>query len=84
MNREEDTIITVLARHSGVPAQNIKREAPLSDLGLNSFKFMVSLLEIQKGIGRQFLTVENLASIQTLEDLLAVVRVAPSAGTATS
>ena len=72
MTQEENTIVSVLARHSGVPAENIKREIPLAELGLNSFKFMISLLEIQKTLGKQFLTVENLATLQTIDDLLAV------------
>jgi acyl carrier protein len=45
----------------------------LKDIGIDSLKFIVMILEIETRLGRKIFNVANLAGAQTLDDLTRVV-----------
>jgi acyl carrier protein len=73
MLSDEAVALEVLARHVNRPVPNISREMPLADLGIESLKFIVCLTRIQEAIGREFVDVDTIATIRTVDDLLVLL-----------
>lgn len=72
MTDSESIAFSIIAKHAMVPKKEITPESALEAIGIDSLKFIVSLLEIQRAIGREILNVEIVGNIKTVADVLSI------------
>jgi acyl carrier protein len=72
MTKQESMALNIIAKHAIVPKHEITSESSLAAIGIDSLKFIASLLEIQRAIGREILTVEIIGNIKTVGDVLSI------------
>jgi len=72
MTDRESIAFSIIAKHAMVPKEEITTESALEAIGIDSLKFIVSLLEIQRAIGREILNVETVGNIKTVADVLSI------------
>ena len=74
MTEQETVALDILAKHALVPKDEIKLESSLEAIGIDSLKFITSLLEIQKATGRNILNVDVVGNLKTVGDVLSITR----------
>ena len=65
-------VIAVLAKHAQCDAAKIAPENSLADIGINSLKFIVVLLEIEKVTGRKMMEMDKIGKLKTVGDVFAL------------
>ena len=79
MTHEEQATLDIISRHAPAAAGTPRPDQSLADdLGIDSLKFIVLVLEIEQGLKRKVFDVENVARLRTVGDLLGLVATAPA------
>lgn len=73
-NPEERITLDIVARHARCSADALAPTQLLIDLGIDSLKFIVLILEIEHGLDRKVFDVANVGQMRTVDDLLGLVR----------
>jgi len=75
MNDEQSTILGILSQHSepALAVEQIKHEHGIEQIGLNSLKFMLAIIEIEHQLGRSVFNVDIMPRLKTVGDVLALV-----------
>jgi acyl carrier protein len=74
LTEHESTALEIVARYTGLAGHEIMPASSLEEMGVDSLQFILILLEIQKALGRDILTVDNVGSIKTVGDIISLVR----------
>lgn len=74
MNQDQTIIIDILAGHAQCTPADIDASSGLLDVGLDSLKFIVAVLDIEQRLNRRIFDVENVGQLRTVGDILALVR----------
>jgi acyl carrier protein len=79
MNREQQIAREILARHAHPTAGALMPEQSLGDIGIDSLKFIVLVLEIEQGLEKKIFDVDNVARLRTVGDVLRLATSSSSA-----
>lgn len=70
MTHDHQLVLEVLSRHVNRPASDILREVELSDLGVDSLKFLLILIGMDQTLKRKVTDLNRIAQVHTVQDLL--------------
>ena len=75
MNKEQKSIIDIISQQTDppVPAKSITSSHSIEELGLDSLKFMLTIIEIEHQLGKSIFNVEVMPNIKTVGDVLDLV-----------
>jgi acyl carrier protein len=73
MNQDQTLIIDILARHAQCAPADLDASCGLLDLGLDSLKFIVAVLDIEQRLNRRIFDVDNVGQLTTVGDILRLV-----------
>jgi acyl carrier protein len=70
MTDDQTAVLDIIARHAQVTPTEVDAAALLSDLGIDSLKFIVVILEIEQRLQRPVFTLDNVSRLRTVGDIL--------------
>ncbi|MET1253938.1 acyl carrier protein [Aliikangiella maris] len=75
MNEEQQIVAGIMCEQMEPPiaVEQLNREATLADLGLNSLKFMLVIIEIEHRLEKSIFKVELMPELKTVGDVLDLV-----------
>lgn len=73
MNHEQISILEIIALHARCSPAALDPIDDLEDIGIDSLKFIVILLEIEEQLGRHIFDVDNVGQLLTVGDILGLV-----------
>jgi acyl carrier protein len=76
--QDQRAVLEVIARHVQRDPGTLSGSDVLTDIGVDSLKFIVMVLEIEQLINRKIFDMENIGELNTVGDVLALVK--PPAG----
>ena len=62
-------VIDVLAKHAQCAPEKLKPEVVLADVGVNSLKFIVVLLEIEQVTGKKVMDINKIGGLKTVGEV---------------
>ncbi len=65
-------VLDVLAKHAQCDAATLSPEDVLADVGVNSLKFIMVLLEIEQVTGKKVMDINKIGKLKTVGDVLAL------------
>lgn len=76
MNTEQQTIIEIMCEQSEprIATGDLSREHEIESIGLNSLKFMLTIIEIEHQLKRSIFKLENMPNLKTVGDILDLVK----------
>jgi acyl carrier protein len=73
MNNDQISVLEILAQHAERTPDALDVADVLSDLDIDSLKFLIVILEVEQRLGRQIFDVENVGELRTVGDILDLV-----------
>lgn len=74
MRQDEQSMLEIVGRHAQrMPAALVEDDA-LNDLGIDSLKFIVMILEIEERVQRHIFDIKNIGKLRTVGDMLSLLR----------
>jgi acyl carrier protein len=70
--QERQTILEVLAKHAQCDPGKLAPGDSLADIGVDSLKFIVMMLEIEQVTGRKVFDIDNIGKLRTVGDILSL------------
>ena len=70
MTQDHQIILDAVAEHTGQPASAILADAELADVGLDSLKFLLVLLDVERRLKRKVVDIGSVGKLRTMQDLL--------------
>lgn len=70
MSPDQIVILEVLAQQTQRLPAGLNADTVLSDLGIDSLKFIVVILEIEQRLNRHIFDIENVGQIRSVGDIL--------------
>lgn len=67
-----DAVLAVIAKHAQCDVATLTRERVLADVGINSLKFIMVLLEIEQATGKKVMDINKIGQLKTVGDVLAL------------
>jgi hypothetical protein len=67
-------IFEVLAKHAQCDPTKLSPNDKLTDIGVNSHKFILMMLEIEQVSGRKVFDLKNIGKVRTVGDILALTQ----------
>ena len=69
-------VIDVLAKHAQCDPAKLLPDVVLADVGVNSLKFIVVLLEIEQVTGKKVMDINKIGQLKTVGDIIALAQAA--------
>ncbi|MEN3297131.1 MAG: Phosphopantetheine attachment site [Burkholderiales bacterium] len=79
MTDDQISVLEVLAQHAQRSAAQLDPTDALSDLGIDSLRFIVVILEIEQCLNRSIFDIGNVGELRTVGDILDLVDAAQDA-----
>jgi acyl carrier protein len=79
MTDDQISVLELLAQHAQRSAAKLSPTDALSDLGVDSLKFIVVILEIEQCLNRSIFDIGNVGELRTVGDILELVDAARDA-----
>jgi acyl carrier protein len=73
MTQDHTVVLDILAQHAQRPREALDAAGVLADLGIDSLKFIVVVLDIEQRLKRHIFDVENVGELRTVGDILSLV-----------
>lgn len=73
MTHDEQSLLEILGRHAHRKPDMLGPDETLLDLGIDSLKFIVVILEIEERLQRKVFNIENIGKLRTVGDMLALL-----------
>jgi acyl carrier protein len=73
MSPDQIVILEVLAQQTQRLPAGLNADTVLSDLGIDSLKFIVVILEIEQRLNRHIFDIQNVGQIRSVGDILKLV-----------
>lgn len=73
MTHDEQAMLEILGRHARRAPDALGADETLLDLGIDSLKFIVVILEIEERLQRKVFNIENIGKLRTVGDMLALL-----------
>jgi acyl carrier protein len=70
MTNDQQAILDILAQHAQCARDAIDAASELTDLGIDSLKFIVVVLEIEQRLDRGIFDIDNVGQLRTVGDIL--------------
>jgi acyl carrier protein len=77
MTNDQQNLLQLIARRAGTSAAELPVHANLTDLGFDSLRFLLLVLEVERMLGRKVVDVASIAGVRTVADVLRLAE-APS------
>jgi acyl carrier protein len=77
MTDDQIAVLDILARHAHCTPAEAHASIPLSDLGIDSLKFIMVILEVEQRLKRPVFGLDNVGQLRTVGDLLHQAGAAP-------
>lgn len=71
---KQQAVLDVIAKHAKCDVAKLAPEVVLADLGINSLKFIMVLLEIEKVSGKKVMDINKIGKLKTVGDVLALTQ----------
>lgn len=72
MTPDQQTVLRLLAQHAQRDASTLAIDEALVDLGIDSLKFIMLILDIEQALCRPVFNIENIGELHNVDDLLAM------------
>lgn len=72
--QEQQKILQVLAKHAQCDPDKLSPGDVLADIGVDSLRFIVMMLEIEQVTGRNVFDIDNIGKLRTVGDILSLVQ----------
>jgi len=73
MTRDQSDVLDILARHAQRPARALEPACEMADIGIDSLKFIMVVLDIEQHLNRRVFDVGNVGGLRTVGDLIELV-----------
>jgi acyl carrier protein len=73
MTPDQTSVLEILAQHAQRPPAALDAAKVLSDLDIDSLRFIVVVLEIEQYLNRHIFDIENVGRLRTVGDILDLV-----------
>jgi len=70
----QQAVLDVLAKHAQCDVKKLLPEVVLADVGINSLKFIMVLLEVEQVSGRKVMDMNKIGTLKTVGDVLALTQ----------
>ena len=74
MTPDQQTVLDILHRNVDEGLQTFQTDIALTDIGIDSLKFIMLVLEIENQLGRTIFNMESIGELRTVDDLLNLVQ----------
>jgi len=74
MTPDQQTVLDILHRNVDEGLQTFQTDVALTDMGIDSLKFIMLVLEIENQLGRTIFNMESIGELRTVDDLLNLVQ----------
>lgn len=70
----QQAVLEVVAKHAQCDVAKLLPDVVLADLGINSLKFIMVLLEIEQVSGKKVMDINKIGKLKTVGDVLALTQ----------
>jgi acyl carrier protein len=70
----QQAVLEVVAKHAQCDVAKLLPDVVLADLGINSLKFIMVLLEIEQVSGKKVMDINKIGKLKTVADVLALTQ----------
>jgi acyl carrier protein len=67
-----ETAREVIARHAGCAPEQLSADDTWQDIGIDSLRFIVMVLDVEQVVGRKIFDIDNVGKLATVGDILAL------------